>query len=59
MATDRMPKDRVTEAREDTGATAVGRNSDWCTGGVKDRRLTVGAVAVMPLWDRPCAGACR
>ena len=56
-----MTKDGLTEAQEDVGATAVGRNSKGNSsrnrygGGAKDRP----AVAVMPLWDRPRTGVCR
>ena len=60
-----MTKDGLTEAREDVGAMAVGRNRtrngnrnrNRHAGGAKDRPATV--VAVMPLWDRPRTGVCR
>ena len=56
-----MTKDGLTEAQEDVGAMAGGRNGDVNRnrnrygGGAKDRP----AVAVMPLWDRPRTGVCR
>lgn len=59
LATDRLPQGRLTESRKDIVATAAGRNGDRYVGGAKDRRPTAVAVAVMPLWDRPRAGACR
>ena len=58
-----MTKDGLTQAQEDVGATAVGRNTtgdrnrSGYGGGAKDRPVV--AVAVMPLWDRPCPGVCR
>ncbi|MGW2566647.1 hypothetical protein [Streptomyces sp. NPDC001537] len=58
-----MTKDGLTQAQEDVGATAVGsnrngnRNRSKYGGTAKDRPAV--AVAVMPLWDRPCTGVSR